>query len=155
MMQLVSCYKKAEESRCHLVAPGQTPTPMVAGPLPALHPAWPSPPWSAPDVPGLQGTIALQFLDQHLTAPPYHIPDFPQGAAALEGATAILHTETQAGAMAEWHRSSSGMLQMSGQEPGLAPNTLLPACTEDLPWPRAGLLLTTWLPLILVLHGTQ
>lgn len=72
--------------------------PKVTGPPPVLHPAWP-----LPGVPGLQGTIALQFLDQHLTAPPYHIPDFPQRAAALEGATAILDTETQAGATAEWH----------------------------------------------------
>lgn len=97
MMQLVSCYKKAEESRCDLTVPGQTLTLKVAGPLLALRPAWPSQPWSLPRVPGLQGTIALQFLDQHLTAPPYHIPDFPQRAAALEGATAILDTETQAG----------------------------------------------------------
>lgn len=124
MMQLVSCYKEAEERR-DLVVPGQTPTPKVAGPAPTLHPAWPSQPWSLPGVPGLQGTIALQFLDQHLTAPPYHIPDFPQGAAALEGAAAILDTETQARATAERHRSGSGVLQMSGQELGLAPNALL------------------------------
>lgn len=68
-----------------------------------------------PGVPGLQGTIALQFLDQHFTASPYHIPDFPKGAAALEGATAILDRETQAGAMAERHRPDFGMLPMSGR----------------------------------------
>jgi len=104
------------------------PPPRWQGP----HPPWPSQPRSLPGVPGLQGAIALQLLDQHLTAPPYHIPDFPQGAAALEGATAILDTETQAGATAEWHRPGSGVLQTSGQELDLAPNTLLPTCTEGL-----------------------
>lgn len=79
----------------------------------------------------------MQFFDQHLTASPYRIPDFSQGAAALESATAILDTETQARAMAKWHRSGFGVLQMSCQELGLAPNNL--TCTEDLALPQSKL----------------
>lgn len=47
-----------------------------------------------PGVAGLLGAAALQLLHQHLAAPPQSVADLPKGAAAAQGAAAVLEGAT-------------------------------------------------------------